>query len=111
MIRYKFGLSRESVLDRWGHILNDVMEGLTDIFTNRAHKVTSYNFQCNEQVETISQHVAYLLAKTMAHYKGDWAKIVPIIVWTYNTTFEVSISYTAFIVVHGITCLTSRTRN
>ncbi|KAL5564753.1 hypothetical protein UlMin_027917 [Ulmus minor] len=87
-IIYRFGIPRELVSDHGTQFENEKLRsicrnlGITKIFSSPAHP------KSNGQVEAVNKTIKYTLKKKLEKSKGAWVDELPLVLWSYRTSFR-----------------------
>ena len=101
-IIFRFRCPKILVSDRGTHFLNDLIKEMIDRFQIDYRKTTLYHPQTNGQMERVNGILVSILCKTIIDSKQDWDTKLIAALWTYRTTFKVTIQATLFSLVFGI---------
>ena len=93
-IIYEFGCPNILVSDRGTHFLNDLIKKMTGRFQIDHRKTTPHHPQTNGQTERVKGILISILRKTDIDSKRDWDIKLTAALWTYRTTFKVTIHAT-----------------
>ncbi|KAL5549419.1 hypothetical protein UlMin_004650 [Ulmus minor] len=70
--------------------------GITKIFSSRAHP------KSNGQVKAVNKTIKYTLKKKLEKSKGAWVDELPLVLWSYRTSFRTTTGETPFSLAYGI---------
>ncbi|XP_015949088.1 uncharacterized protein LOC107474020 [Arachis duranensis] len=85
--------------DRWGL---DIL----GLFPKAPGQIRSVEHpQTNGQVESANRIILQGLKKKLSEAKGEWADLIPEILWSYNTSIQSAIGETPFKLVYGAKAL------
>ena len=70
--------------------------GITKVFTSPPHP------KSNGQVEAVNKTIKYTLKKKLEKSKGDWVDELPLVLWSYRTSFSTTTGETPFSLAYGI---------
>ncbi|KAL5565429.1 hypothetical protein UlMin_028593 [Ulmus minor] len=98
----RFGIPRELVSDHGTQFENERLRstcrnlGITKIFSSPAHP------KSNGQVEAVNKTIKYTLKKKLEKSKGAWVDELPLVLWSYRTSFRTTIGETPFSLTYGV---------
>ncbi|KAL5563203.1 hypothetical protein UlMin_032950 [Ulmus minor] len=101
-IIYRFGIPRELVSDHGTQFENERLRstcrnlGITKIFSSPAHP------KSNGQVEAVNKTIKYTLKKKLEKSKGAWVDELPLVLWSYRTSFRTTTGETPFSLAYGV---------
>ncbi|KAL5561391.1 hypothetical protein UlMin_031138 [Ulmus minor] len=70
--------------------------GITKIFSSPAHP------KSNGQVEAVNKTIKYTLKKKLEKSKGAWVDELPLVLWSYRTSFRTTTGETPFSLAYGV---------
>ncbi|KAL5547923.1 hypothetical protein UlMin_003154 [Ulmus minor] len=70
--------------------------GITKVFSSPAHP------KSNGQVEAVNKTIKYTLKKKLEKSKGAWVDELPLVLWSYRTSFRTTIGETPFSLAYGM---------
>ncbi|KAL5578497.1 hypothetical protein UlMin_020196 [Ulmus minor] len=97
-----FGIPRELVSDHGTQFENERLRstcrnlGITKIFSSPAHP------KSNGQVEAVNKTIKYTLKKKLEKSKGAWVDELPLVLWSYRTSFRTTTGETPFSLAYGV---------
>ncbi|KAL5571672.1 hypothetical protein UlMin_021269 [Ulmus minor] len=98
----RFGIPRELVSDHGTQFENERLRstcrnlGITKIFSSPAHP------KSNGQVEAVNKTIKYTLKKKLEKSKGAWVDELPLVFWSYRTSFRTTTGETPFSLAYGV---------
>ncbi|KAL5552902.1 hypothetical protein UlMin_040303 [Ulmus minor] len=98
----RFGIPRELVSDHGTQFENERLRstcrnlGITKIFSSPAHP------KSNGQVEAVNKTIKYTLKKKLEKSKGAWVDELPLVLWSYRTSFRTTTGETPFSLAYGV---------
>ncbi|KAL5545155.1 hypothetical protein UlMin_008939 [Ulmus minor] len=98
----RFGIPRELVSDHGTQFENEKLRsicrnlGITKSFSSPAHP------KSNGQVEAVNKTIKYTLKKKFEKSKGAWVDELPLVIWSYRTSFRTTTEETPFSLAYGI---------
>ncbi|KAL5554258.1 hypothetical protein UlMin_041659 [Ulmus minor] len=98
----RFGIPRELVSDHGTQFENERLRstcrnlGITKIFSSPAHP------KSNGQVEAVNKTIKYTLKKKLEKSKGVWVDELPLVLWSYRTSFRTTTGETPFSLAYGV---------
>ncbi|KAL5577646.1 hypothetical protein UlMin_019345 [Ulmus minor] len=98
----RFGIPRELVSDHGTQFENERLRatcrnlGITKIFSSPAHP------KSNGQVEAVNKTIKYTLKKKLEKSKGAWVDKLPLVLWSYRTSFRTTTGETPFSLAYGV---------
>ncbi|KAL5565151.1 hypothetical protein UlMin_028315 [Ulmus minor] len=98
----RFGIPRELVSDHDTQFENEKLRsfcrnlGITKIFSSPAHP------KSNGQVEAVNKTIKYTLKKKLEKSKGAWVDELPLVLWSYRTSFRTTTGETPFSPAYGV---------
>ncbi|KAL5576999.1 hypothetical protein UlMin_018698 [Ulmus minor] len=98
----RFGIPRELVSDHGTQFENEKLRsicrnlGITKIFSSPAHP------KSNGQVEAVNKTIKYTLKKKLEKSKGAWVDELPLVLWSYRTSFRTTTGETPFSLAYGV---------
>ncbi|KAL5574095.1 hypothetical protein UlMin_023692 [Ulmus minor] len=98
----QFGIPQELVSDHGTQFENEKLRsicrnlGITKIFSSPAHP------KSNGQVEAVNKTIKYTLKKKLEKSKGAWVDELPLVLWSYRTSFRTTTGETPFSLAYGI---------
>ncbi|MCO5547221.1 hypothetical protein L7F22_000666 [Adiantum nelumboides] len=101
-IMTRFGCPVELVSDRGTHFLNEVIQELTKTHMILHKNSTPYHPQANGQAESSNKILVKILKKIVQEDHKDWDLKLDSAVWSFRTTFKVTIGMTPFMLVYGL---------
>ncbi|KAL5573513.1 hypothetical protein UlMin_023110 [Ulmus minor] len=98
----RFGVPRELVSDHRTQFENEKLESICDrlgikkIFSSPAHP------KSNGQVEAVNKTIKQTLKKKLEKSKGAWVDELPLVLWSYRTSFRATTGETPFSLAYGV---------
>ncbi|KAL5575739.1 hypothetical protein UlMin_017438 [Ulmus minor] len=98
----RFGIPRELVSDHGTQFENERLRstcrnlGITKIFSSPAHP------KSNGQVEAVNKTIKYTLKKKLEKSKGARVDELPLVLWSYRTSFRTTTGETPFSLAYGV---------
>lgn len=65
----------------------------------------AYHLQTDVQLERTIRILEDMLRLCVLEFKGNWIQFLPLIEFTYNNSFQVTISMTPYEVLYGHKCI------
>nr|XP_025641263.1 uncharacterized protein LOC112736141 [Arachis hypogaea] len=97
----RFGIPKEIISDN-GRQFTDNKLGLFLKNFNIQHRFSSVEHpQTNGQAEAANRVVLQAIKKKLDNAKGEWAELIPEVLWSYNTTIHNTTGETPFKLVYG----------
>ena len=82
----RFGAPQKLLTDRGGQFVSDVFLYLLQSLQTKKLYTTTYHPQADGTVERLNRSLTTLLAINADEYQQNWARMLPYVLWTYNTT-------------------------
>ncbi|KAL5558903.1 hypothetical protein UlMin_035114 [Ulmus minor] len=98
----RFRIPRELVSDHDTQFENEKLRsicrnlGITKIFSSPAHP------KSNGQVEAVNKTIKYTLKKKLEKSKGAWVDELPLVLWSYKTSFRTTTGESPFSLTYGV---------
>ncbi|MCO5614955.1 hypothetical protein L7F22_069241 [Adiantum nelumboides] len=92
----------ELVSDRRTHFLNEVIQELTKTHMILHKNSTPYHPQDNGQAESSNKILVKILKKIVQENHKDWDLKLDSAIWSFKTTFKVTIGITPFKLMYGL---------
>ncbi|KAL5552138.1 hypothetical protein UlMin_002314 [Ulmus minor] len=98
----RFGVPRELVSDHGTQFENEKLQSICDhlgikkIFSSPAHP------KSNGQVEAVNKTIKQTLKKKLEKLKGAWVDELPLVLWSYRTSFRATTGETPFSLAYGV---------
>ena len=68
------------------HVVNQLIEELTDEFQIQHKRTTPYQQQANRAIEAFNKILENALTKVYNTRRDDWDQKISVVLWTYHTT-------------------------
>ncbi|KAL5551203.1 hypothetical protein UlMin_001379 [Ulmus minor] len=98
----RFGVPRELVSDHGTQFENEKLQSICDrlgikkVFSSPAHP------KSNGQVEAVNKTIKQTLKKKLEKSKGAWVDELPLVLWSYRTSFRATTGETPFSLAYGV---------
>ncbi|KAL5541056.1 hypothetical protein UlMin_042629 [Ulmus minor] len=98
----RFGVPRELVSDHGTQFENEKLQSICDrlgikkVFSSPAHP------KSNGQVEVVNKTIKQTLKKKLEKSKGAWVDELPLVLWSYRTSFRATTGETPFSLAYGV---------
>ncbi|KAL5560858.1 hypothetical protein UlMin_030605 [Ulmus minor] len=98
----RFSVPRELVSDHGTQFENEKLQSICDrlgikkIFSSPAHP------KSNGQVEAVNKTIKQTLKKKLEKSKGAWVDELPLVLWSYRTSFRATTGKTPFSLAYGV---------
>ncbi|KAL5552844.1 hypothetical protein UlMin_040245 [Ulmus minor] len=98
----RFGVPRELVSDHGTQFENEKLQSICDrlgikkVFSSPAHP------KSNGQVEVVNKTIKQTLKKKLEKSKGAWVDELPLVLWSYRTSFQATTGETPFSLAYGV---------
>ncbi|XP_057744562.1 uncharacterized protein LOC130962356 [Arachis stenosperma] len=97
----RFGIPKEIISDNGRQFTDNKLGSFLKNF-NIQHRFSSVEHpQSNGQAEAANRVVLQAIRKKLDEAKGEWAELIPEILWSYNTTIHSTTGETPFKLVYG----------
>ncbi|KAL5568572.1 hypothetical protein UlMin_025147 [Ulmus minor] len=103
----RFGVPRELVSDHGTQFENEKLQSICDrlgikkVFSSPAHP------KSNGQVEAVNKTIKQTLKKKLEKSKGAWVDELPLVLWSYRTSFRATTGETPFSLAYGVEAVIS----
>nr|XP_025640917.1 uncharacterized protein LOC112735606 [Arachis hypogaea] len=101
----RFGIPREIVSDNGRQFTDHKLATFLRNFNIKHHFSSVEHPQTNGQVESANRIILQGLKKKLGDAKGEWADLIPEILWGYNTSIQSATGETPFKLVYGAEAL------
>ncbi|XP_016164417.1 uncharacterized protein LOC107606929 [Arachis ipaensis] len=101
----RYGIPREIISDNGRQFTDQNLALFLQNFNIKHHFSSVEHPQTNGQVESANRVVLQALKKKLDDAKGEWADLVPEVLWGYNTTTHSATGETPFKLVYGAEAL------
>ena len=98
----RFGVPKILVSDRGTHLLNSLIQEMTDKFQIDHRKTTPYHPQTNGQTKRVNGILVSILRKTVMDSKRDWDTKLTAALWVYRTMYKITTQAIPFSLVYGL---------
>ncbi|KAL5554586.1 hypothetical protein UlMin_041987 [Ulmus minor] len=98
----RFGVPRELVSDHGTQFENEKLQSICDrmgikkVFSSPAHP------KSNSQVEAVNKTIKQTLKKKLEKSKGAWVDELPLVLWSYRTSFRATTGETPFSLAYEV---------
>ena len=98
----RFGVPRELVSDHGAQFENERIQnvydrlGIKKVFASPAHP------KSNCQVEVVNKTIKQTLKKKLEKSKGAWVDELPLVLWSYKTSYQDTTGETPFSLANGV---------
>ena len=102
----RFGVPRELVSDHGAQFENKRIQnvydwlGIKKVFASPAHP------KSNCQVEAVNKTIKQTLKKKLEKSKGAWVDELPLVLWSYKTSYQDTTGETLFSLAYGVEAVT-----
>ncbi|XP_015966622.1 uncharacterized protein LOC107490362 [Arachis duranensis] len=100
-----FGIPREIISDNGRQFTDHKLAVFLTNFHIKHHFSSVEHPQTNGQVESANRIILQGLRKKLGEAKGEWADLIPEILWSYNTSIQSATGETPFKLVYGAEAL------
>ncbi|XP_025640864.1 uncharacterized protein [Arachis hypogaea] len=101
----RFGIPREIISDNGRQFTDHKLAAFLTNFNIKHHFSSVEHPQTNGQVESANRIILQGLKKKLGEAKGEWADLIPEILWSYNTSIQSATGETPFKLVYGAEAL------
>nr|XP_025669917.1 uncharacterized protein LOC112769645 [Arachis hypogaea] len=101
----RFGIPREVISDNGRQFTDHKLATFLTHFNIKHHFSSVEHPQTNGQVESANRIILQGLKKKLGQAKGEWADLIPEILWGYNTSIQSATGETPFKLVYGAEAL------
>nr|XP_025636282.1 uncharacterized protein LOC112730408 [Arachis hypogaea] len=101
----RFGIPREIISDNGRQFTDHKLATFLTNFNIKHHFSSVEHPQTNGQVESANKIILQGLKKKLGEAKGEWADLIPEILWSYNTSIQSATGETPFKLVYGAEAL------
>ncbi|XP_015935314.1 uncharacterized protein LOC107461347 [Arachis duranensis] len=101
----KYGIPREIISDNGRQFTDHKLAAFLTNFNIKHHFSSVEHLQTNGQVESANRIILQGLKKKLGDAKGEWADLIPEILWSYNTSIQSATGETPFKLVYGAEAL------
>ncbi|MCO5563117.1 hypothetical protein L7F22_016753 [Adiantum nelumboides] len=97
----RFGVPLEILLDRGPGFIGDLVGELMEKLKIKRRHSTPYYPQCNGLVEKVNGMICKIITKQVVSKPKEWDKHLEAALWSYRTSFRISLDYTPYHLVFG----------
>ncbi|XP_057760140.1 uncharacterized protein LOC130980483 [Arachis stenosperma] len=97
----RFGIPKEIISDNGRQFRDNKLASFLKNFNILHHFSSVEHLQTNGQAEAANRVILQAIKKKLKNAKGGWAKLIPEILWSYNTTVQSTMGETPFKLVYG----------
>ncbi|XP_016164614.1 uncharacterized protein LOC107607148 [Arachis ipaensis] len=97
----RFGIPKEIISDNGRHFTDNKLGSFLKKFNIQHHFSSVEHPQSNGQAETANRIILQAMKRKLDNAKGEWAELIPEILWSYNTTIQTTTGETPFKLVYG----------
>ncbi|XP_025669810.1 uncharacterized protein [Arachis hypogaea] len=101
----RYGIPREIISDNGRQFTDHKLATFLTNFNIKHHFSSVEHPQTNGQVESANRIILQGLKKKLSEAKGEWADLIPEILWSYNTSIQTATGETPFKLVYGAEAL------
>nr|XP_025685323.1 uncharacterized protein LOC112786123 [Arachis hypogaea] len=101
----RYGIPREIISDNGRQFTDHKLATFLTNFNIKHHFSSVDHPQTNGQVESANRIILQGLKKKLGEAKGEWADLIPEILWSYNTSIQSATGETPFKLVYGAEAL------
>ncbi|XP_072054880.1 uncharacterized protein [Arachis hypogaea] len=101
----RFGIPREIISDNGRQFTDHKLATFLTNFNIKHHFSSVEHPQTNGQVESANRIILQGLKKKLGEAKGEWADLIPEILWSYNTSIQSATGEIPFKLVYGAEAL------
>ncbi|XP_072064544.1 uncharacterized protein [Arachis hypogaea] len=101
----RYGIPREIISDNGRQFTDHKLATFLTNFNIKHHFSSVEHLQTNGQVESANRIILQGLKKKLGEAKGEWADLIPEILWSYNTSIQSATGETPFKLVYGAEAL------
>ncbi|XP_057732938.1 uncharacterized protein LOC130948245 [Arachis stenosperma] len=97
----RFGIPREIISDNGRQFIDNKLRSFLQSFNIKHYFSSVEHPQTNGQAEAANRVILQAIKKKLNDAKGEWAELIPEILWSYNTTIQATTGETPFKLVYG----------
>ncbi|XP_025636205.1 uncharacterized protein [Arachis hypogaea] len=101
----RFGIPREIISDNGRQFTDHKLATFLTNFNIKHHFSSVEHPQTNGQVESANRIILQGLKKKLGEAKGEWADLIPEVLWSYKTSIQSATGETPFKLVYGAEAL------
>ncbi|XP_016192121.1 uncharacterized protein LOC107633001 [Arachis ipaensis] len=101
----RFGIPREIISDNGRQFTDNILASFLKNFNIQHHFSSVEHPQTTGQAEAANRIILQAMRKKLSDAKGEWADLIPEILWSYNTTIQTTTGETPFKLVYGTEAL------
>ncbi|XP_072054170.1 uncharacterized protein [Arachis hypogaea] len=101
----RYGIPREIISDNGRQFTDHKLAAFLTNFNIKHHFSSVEHPQTNGQVESANRIILQGLKKKLGDAKGEWADLIPEVLWSYNTSIQSATGETPFKLVYGAEAL------